>query len=54
MSRLSKKKKKEYAFFLNGKNRITYNTICMSCLRECKQSFRAVLIACRNYQKKEK
>ena len=54
MSRMSKKKKEEYMLFLNNHNRITYNPVCLTCQKDCKQSFRAVLLACNKYQKKEK
>ena len=42
MPRMSKKRKEEWAFFLNDRNRITYNPLC----RTCKQSFRATIIDC--------
>ena len=31
MPRMSMKKKREWAFFLNNRNRITYNKLCMQC-----------------------
>ena len=43
MPRMSKKRKEEWAFFLNERNRITYNPLCRKCRRTCKQSFRAKL-----------
>ena len=46
MPRMSKKRKEEWAFFLNERNRITYNTLCRKCVHNCKQSFRAIVIAC--------
>ena len=46
MPRMSKKRKEEWAFFLNDRNRITYNDLCRKCRRECKQSFRAQIIDC--------
>ena len=54
LPRMSKKKKEEYALFLNKNNRITYNPVCVKCQKDCKQSFRAVLLACNKYQKKER
>lgn len=53
MPRLSKKSKQEWAFLIHPKtNRRTYNEICRSCTRDCKQSFRAKLIECRCYESK--
>ena len=45
MSR-SKKWRLEWAFFLGENGRRKYNKICKGCVHPCKQSFRAVLIAC--------
>ena len=44
MPRISKKRRLEWSFFLNHRNRITYNDLCRGCTRDCKQSFRAVII----------
>lgn len=52
MPRMSKKKKQEYAFFLNDKGRISYNELCKRCKGDCKQSFRAIVIECKNYLSK--
>lgn len=49
MPRMSKKRKREWAFFLNARNRITYNPLCRKCRRTCKQSFRAVVMECPHY-----
>lgn len=46
MSRLSKKYKHEWQFFLNEHNRIQHNDLCKKCVSECKQSFRAIIIDC--------
>ena len=46
MSRMSKKRKQEWSFFLNDRNRITYNALCRKCVHECKQSIRAIVIEC--------
>ena len=54
MSRMSKKRCLELAFFLNERNRITYNLQCRKCQKDCKQSFRAVLILCPKYLSKRK
>lgn len=49
MPRMSKKRKQEWSFFLNDRNRITYNDFCRKCIHECKQSFRATIIECPRY-----
>ena len=48
MSR-SKKWRLEWAFFLGENGRRKYNKVCKGCAHPCKQSFRAVLIACPHY-----
>ena len=50
MPRMSKRKKREWALYLNARNRITYNSICKLCTRECKQSFRVAVIQCRKFK----
>lgn len=50
---MSKKKKREYAIFLNDQNRITYNKLCKQCMKDCKQSFRCIVIQCPKFKKKE-
>ena len=52
MPRMSKKLKKEPAFFLNDRGRRSYNGLCRKCQHGCKQSFRAVIIDCPRYQAK--
>ncbi|MDD2971763.1 MAG: hypothetical protein PHE02_06495 [Lachnospiraceae bacterium] len=52
MPRMSKKRKLEWSFFLNNRNRITYNSQCRQCRRLCKQSFRAIIVDCPPYQSK--
>ena len=57
MPRLSKKYKQEWQFFLDDRNRMKYNELCKKCERECKQSFRAIIIDCpyeRKNRKKKK
>lgn len=47
MPRLSKKIKKEMAFFINpGTGKRQYNRQCRACIHDCKQSYRATIIAC--------
>ena len=52
MPRLGKKAKREWAFFIGPNGRRTYNQLCRRCVRDCKQSFRAVVVECRKYQSK--
>lgn len=46
---LKKHNKKEWKFFQNPKNIIEYNEQCKKCNNKCKQSFRAELISCPNF-----
>ena len=52
MPRMSKKLKKELAFFLNDRGRRSYNGLCRKCQHGCKQSSRAVIIDCPRYLSK--
>ena len=52
MPRMSKKMKKELAFFLNDRGRRAYNDLCRKCQRTCKQSFRSVIVDCPHYLSK--
>lgn len=56
MPRMSKKRKEEWAFFLNDRGhdrgRIAYNALCRRCVHNCKQSFRASAIVCPHYHSK--
>ena len=52
MPRMSKKHKLECQFFLNHRNRVTYNDLCRKCVHDCKQSFRAVVMDCPRYLSK--
>ncbi len=54
MPRMSKKRRLEWSFFLNYRNRITYNDLCRGCTHSCKQSFRAVIILCPHYYSKRR
>ena len=49
---MSKKRRVEWSFFLNDRSRVTYNELCRRCRRDCKQSFRAVVIECPKYLSK--
>ena len=53
--RLSKKAKQEWSLFLEpGTGRRSYNELCRRCTRSCKQSFRAIVVACPHYESKRK
>ena len=52
LPRMSRKRREEWSFFLNHRNRITYNDLCRGCTRDCKQSFRAVVVLCPRYYSK--
>ena len=52
MPRMSKKKKLEMNIFINDKGRIEFNKLCRACVNLCKQSYRVILISCRNYKSK--
>ena len=49
---MSKKRRLEWSFFLNDRSRVTYNELCRRCRRDCKKSFRAVVIECPKYLSK--
>ena len=46
MPRRGKKYTEEMAFFINDKNRIEYHSLCKSCVKECKQSYKVLEIKC--------
>jgi CO dehydrogenase/acetyl-CoA synthase alpha subunit len=52
MPRMSKKRKLKWQFFLNQRNRITYNPLCRKCVHGCKQSFQARIVECPRYHSK--
>ena len=52
MPRMSKKRRLEWSFFLNERNRIIFNALCRGCTHDCKQSFRAIVILCPRYYSK--
>ena len=52
MPRMSKKRKKELAFFLNDRNRMTYNALFRKSVHGCKQSFRTCILECLHYRSK--
>lgn len=52
MPRMNKQRRLEWSFFLDHRNRISYNPLCRGCVHGCKQSFRAVVVLCPNYWSK--
>ena len=53
--RLSKKAKQEWDLFLDpSTGRRSYNELCRRCTHSCKQSFRAIVVACPHYESKRK
>ena len=54
MPRMSKKRKQEWALFLNDRNRITYNELCRKCRNDCKQSSRCIVVLCPKYLSKRR
>ncbi len=53
MSKLSKKAKQEWDFFINPKTgRRTYNSLCLKCKNKCKQSHKAIVVFCPKYKSK--
>ncbi|MEA4920895.1 MAG: hypothetical protein VB078_08250 [Clostridiaceae bacterium] len=52
MPRLSKKLKQEMAVFINPKTgKRQYNSLCQSCVHDCKQSYRASVVVCPRFCK---
>ena len=52
MPRMSDKRRQELAFFLTESGRVVYNKLCLCCKHECKQSYRAVVVQCRRFEKR--
>ena len=50
MPRMSKRNKREWELFINPKTaRKNYNDLCRKCLRQCKQSYRVIVVSCRRF-----
>ena len=50
MPRMSKRIKWEWELFINPKTgRKNYNDLCRKCLRQCKQSYRVIVVSCRRF-----
>ncbi len=52
MPKMSSQRKRELAFFLAESGRVAYNKLCLCCKHECKQSYRAVVVICRKFEKR--
>ena len=53
MAKLSKKAKQEWDFFINPETgRRIYNSLCLKCKNNCKQSYKATVIYCPKYKAK--
>ena len=46
-------KSREWVVFRDESGRIAFNPKCNECSKECKQSFRATLVRCPIFQRKE-
>lgn len=52
MPMYKKKFKAEWHFFINPTTgNLTYNTKCKACIYDCKQSYKAEIICCKEYEK---
>ena len=56
MTKFTKKFCEEWSFYIRaGKRRkVVFNEKCKKCMHECKHSYRAEIIACPNFKKKER
>ena len=54
MPKLSKQARLEWSLYIADNRRRCYNVLCRRCHRECKQSFRAVLLDCPLFMSKRK
>ncbi|MCI7528802.1 MAG: hypothetical protein MSA52_04210 [Oscillospiraceae bacterium] len=44
----------EWSLFLDEDKRRKYNSTCLRCANDCKQSFRATLVSCPRYSSKRR
>ena len=49
MPRMSKKRRLEWSFFLNHRNRITYNDLCRGWHTRPQAELRAIIVLCPRY-----
>jgi len=53
MSAKSEKWKNENDFYINNKtHKVQYNKKCITCTEECKQSFKANVMHCKNFKQR--
>ncbi len=52
MPRMSKRRKRELALFLTDSGRVAHNKLCLRCTHDCKQSYRAIVIACPKFERR--
>jgi hypothetical protein len=54
MNSRSKRERLELSFFINPvTGKVQYNRQCRRCVNDCRQSYRTVIIACKNYERKK-
>lgn len=54
MSSIRELPKRDKVFYLNQKDEVQYNKQCVSCARECKQSYRSTIVSCKRIPAKSK
>jgi len=54
MPRMNQKRRLEMSLFINEKGRIQFNRLCKACIRDCKQSHKAIIVACPRYALRSK
>lgn len=54
MSSIKELPKRDKVFYLNQKDEVQYNKQCVSCARECKQSYRVKIVSCNRVPAKSK
>lgn len=54
MSAKSEKWKNDNDFFINNKtHKLQFNKKCVACTEDCKQSFKAKVMCCKNFKTKD-
>ncbi|GHU79067.1 hypothetical protein FACS1894191_1010 [Clostridia bacterium] len=54
MPKLSKKARLEWSLYIGEGGRRQYNALCRKCRRDCKQSYRVIIVLCPKYESKRK
>ncbi len=52
MPRISRRRKHELSFFLTESGRAAHNKLCLRCTHDCKQSYRAVILECKRFERR--